>query len=330
MILASLGVIIGILLLVWSADKFVDGAASIATYYGMPSLLVGMTIVGFGTSAPEILVSILSALDNSAGLALGNAYGSNIANIALILGVTALIAPMLVKQEILKKEFVQLALVTVLSIALIIDKDLSRLDSIILLVVFIGIMWHTISKAYKNRNNKIIKSNDNSADEELDIKNIKPGLAFFWLIIGFALLVISSKILVWGAVEIAHFFNVSDTIIGLTIVAIGTSLPELASSVVAARKGEQDLAIGNVIGSNFFNTLVVVGIAGVIQPFAISNEILYRDVTIMSLLTISLFVFAYGYGKPMGTIGRKAGLFWIMVYVSYTGYLIYQITSSAN
>lgn len=316
--LAVLALIIGLALLVWSADRFVEGSASTARYFGMPPLLIGMVIVGFGTSAPEMVVSALAAFEGSPGIALGNAYGSNIANIALILGVTALISPVMVHSTVLRKELSILTLLTVLSVALIADLDLSRLDALVLLLVFGGLMAWTIFQGLKQKDDSLA----NEIETETAEKAMPLKRAVFRLVVGLLLLIASSRILVWGAVEIAQIFGVSDMIIGLTIVAIGTSLPELASSVIAARKGEHDIALGNVLGSNLFNTLAVVGIAGSIHPFAVEPETLSRDMVVMGALTISLFLIGYGFRGRQGRINRLEGAALLLVYVGYTAWLI--------
>ncbi len=324
MILSLSALIVGLILLVWSADKFVDGAASAAKYIGISPLIIGMVIVGFGTSAPEMLVSALAAINGNSGIALGNAYGSNIANIALILGVSALISPIVIHGKVIKKELPILVFVTVLSFFLLYDLELSRSDAFILLAVFFLIMGNTIYKGMKAKNTvtkatkeENVKDSEEVDDEPTDIKK-----AILWLVIGLAVLIVSSRMLVWGAVEIAKMFNVSDIIIGLTVVAIGTSLPELASSIAAARKNEHDIALGNVLGSNLFNTLAVVGIAGSINPFAVPLEMLTRDMSIMTLLTLSLFLFGYAKKGTQGIITRFKGGILLCVYAIYTVWLI--------
>ncbi len=318
MLLPSLALIGGLILLVWSADKFVDGAAATAKFIGMSPLIIGMVIVGFGTSAPEMLVSALAAAGGNTGIALGNAYGSNIANIALILGVSAMISPIIVKREILKKELPILVAVTALTIFLLMDLDLSRMDAVILLVVFFAIMGYTV---YDGMKNKDTASADEMKDcEGDDCPSIKASI--FWLLVGLIVLIASSRLLVWGATEIAKMFNVNDMIIGLTVVAIGTSLPELASSITAARKGEDDIALGNVIGSNLFNTLAVVGIGGSIHPFIVPAETLTRDMPIMAALTLSLFVLGYAAKGKDGCITRSKGILLLSVYIIYTVWLV--------
>lgn len=318
MIEAILALLFGLVLLVWSADRFVEGSASTARHFGMPPLLIGMVIVGFGTSAPEMVVSALAAFEGSPGIALGNAYGSNIANIALILGVAALISPIMVHSAVLRKELPILTLITLLSVVLVVDLELTRIDAMILLLVFGGLMAWTIFQGLKKKDDSLAQEIEaDTAEKAMPIQK-----AVFWLVIGLLLLIASSRLLVWGAVEIAGIFGVSDMIIGLTVVAVGTSLPELASSVIAARKGEHDIALGNVLGSNLFNTLAVVGIAGMIHPFAVEPETISRDMVVMGALTVSLFLICYGFRGRQGRINRFEGSALLLVYVGYTAWLI--------
>lgn len=325
MALPLLMIVIGLIILVWSADLFVEGAAAVARYLGMSPLLIGMVVIGFGTSAPELSVSALSAWQGNPGIALGNAYGSNITNIALILGVMALISPITVHSQVIRKELPILFLITLFVIAQLYDGQLSRFDAVLELGVFLGVMGWMV------RQGMAAKSSDSLAsevDDELDEHAMSINQAIIWLIAGLILLVISSRILVWGAVSIAQDLGVSDLVIGLTIVAIGTSLPELASSIVAARKGEDDLALGNIIGSNLFNTLAVVGLAGVIHPMAIPAEIIHRDWPLMALLTIALFALGYNRDGTNGQINRLEGGVLLAVYVGYTCYLINTVVSA--
>lgn len=319
MSLYILSLVLGLVALVWSADKFVDGASGIAKYYGMPPLLIGMVIIGFGTSAPELVVSALASYQGNSGIALGNAYGSNITNIGLVLGATALLMPMSVHSQVLRRELPILTLVTLASIGLIYDFNLSRLDSIILLAIFSLLMTWTIWTGLNNGKDALAK------EMEVELKeatNTSVKKSYLLLAMGLTLLIISSRILVYGAVGIATALGVSDIIIGLTVVAIGTSLPEFASSIIAARKGESDIALGNVLGSNLFNTLAVVGLAGVIHPLSFDKEIIHRDVFVMVLLTVSLFIFGYGF-RGKGRINRFEGGILLAAYVGYIGYLVY-------
>lgn len=306
--------IVGLILLVWSADKFVDGASATARYFKLSPLLIGIVIVGFGTSTPEMLVSASSALDGASGLALGNAYGSNISNIALILGVTALISPILVAKDVLKKELPALLAITILSAFFLMDAAVSRLEAVILLVVFAIYMGWRIWDAKKVHNEPDVEENA----EPISLKK-----SIFWLVVGLLLLMASSKLMVMGAVALATELGVSDLVIGLTIVAVGTSLPELASSIIAARKGESDLALGNIVGSNLFNTLVVVGIAGVIRPMQVEPEIFSRDMLVMFALTVLLGLCCYPFAKNrQGKITRFEGFFLLLCFVGYTLYLV--------
>lgn len=316
MISAFLAIAFGLALLVWSAGRFVEGSASAARHFGMPPLLIGMVIVGFGTSAPEMVVSALAASQGNPGLALGNAYGSNITNIALILGLTALISPIAVHSLVLRKELPILTALTGLAAWQTWDLEITRLDALVLLGVFAGLMAWSVWQGMKKKADAL----GIEMEKELEVHAMPLRRSVFWLVTGLALLIVSSRILVWGAVEIAHVFGVSDLIIGLTIVAVGTSLPELASSIIAARKGEHDIALGNILGSNLFNTMAVVGVAGAISPLTIGPEVLSRDMLVMSALTVSLFVFGYGFRGP-GRINRFEGFALLACYVGYSAYL---------
>ena len=334
MILPIVAVLFGLGILVWSADKFVDGAVGVARFCGMSTLLIGMVVVGFGTSAPEMVVSALSAMQNAPELALGNAYGSNIANIALILGVTAIIAPVVVVRKALFRDLPVLMVVTALSFILMMNGSVSRMDGIIFLAVFSGVMAFNIWNEMRNKS-KALHGDAGAATEDAgdDSEKLPLGKSIFWLVLGLALLVASSRALVWGAVEIARALGVSDLLIGLTIVAVGTSLPELASSIVAARKGENDLAVGNIIGSNLFNTLLVVGIAATIAPMhSYEPSVFNRDMPVMAILTALLLLFGLPVrksrvgadGKRIGRINRLEGAAFLAIYVGYIGVLIMQ------
>lgn len=318
MTLAFFALAFGLALLVWSADRFVDGSAATARHFGIPPLLIGMVIVGFGTSAPEMVVSTLAASQGNAGLALGNAYGSNIINIALILGVAALISPIHVHSRVLRKELPILVVITAMAAWQIWDGEISRLDAFVLLGVFTMLITWAIWQGLQKKADAF----GSEVAQELDVRTMPIRLAAFWLIVGLILLIVGSRILVWGAVEIAQGLGISDLIIGLTIVAVGTSLPELASSISAARKGEHDLALGNILGSNLFNTLAVVGLAGTIHPLTVAPEILTRDIVVVVALTVSLFVIGYGFRGQGGRINRVEGAFLVACYAGYTAYLL--------
>ena len=325
MLLAIVAVILGLIVLVWSADKFVDGAVGVAEFCGMSTLLIGMVVVGFGTSAPELTVSAISASQGNPELALGNAYGSNIANIALILGATALVSPILMQRSVLRGDLPILLAVSVLSIILVWDGSVARWNGILLLAVFAAAMAYSIRRELRKA--KLEKSESLSSNADIaEPKKASLGKSVFWLLLGLVLLVVSSRALVWGAVEIARTLGVSDLLIGLTIVAIGTSLPELASSIATARKGENDLALGNIIGSNLFNTLAVVGIAATISPMdEIEKAVTYRDMPLMIALTVALIVFGFR-RKGDGRLNRIAGAILLAVYIGYLALLIFQAT----
>lgn len=318
MALAFIAVILGLAMLVWSADRFVEGSAATARHFGMPPLLIGMVVVGFGTSAPEMVVSALAAWQGKSGIALGNAYGSNITNIALILGVTALISPIAVHSQVLRKELPILTAITALAAWQLSDGVITRADAALLLAVFAGLMAWTIWQGLRQQNDAL----GSEIEQELAAHAMPVRRAVFCLALGLILLIISSRILVWGAVEIAEGLGVSDLIIGLTVVAVGTSLPELASSIIAARRGEHDIALGNILGSNLFNTLAVVGVAAAIQPLSVGAEVLDRDMLVMAALTLSLFAIGYGWRQSGGRISRSKGGLLLAAYLAYTAYLI--------
>ena len=323
MLLPALAILGGFILLVWSADRFVDGAAATAKHMGLPSLLIGMVIVGFGTSAPEMVVSAMAAMDGNPALALGNGLGSNIVNISLVLGITALIVPMTVHSKIVQKEIPLLIAISLLTGFFLWDLSLTFTESLILLAGFFVIVGWSIYAALNNKGDTLESEFEKELSHAMTL-----GKAIFWLVLGLAVLVGSSRILVWGSVEIAQQLGVSDLIIGLTIVALGTSLPELAATIVAAKKGEHDIAIGNIIGSNMFNLLAVIGIAGTINPmFDLAPEVLWRDWTVMLGLIVALLLMAYGFGRGH-KINRIEGGIFLSVYVAYNAYLIQSIVGA--
>ena len=318
MLLPILAIILGIVLLLWSADRFVEGAAAVAGHLGLPSLLIGMVIVGFGTSAPEIVVSIMAALDGNPDLALGNALGSNIYNIGLIISVTALIVPIAVHSTIIRRELPLLLLFGAVAGVLFWNGQLSRLESLLLLLGFFALMGWTIWTALRGKGDPLAAE----TEQELSSHAMTLGRAIVWLVVGLTLLLVSSRMLVWGAVSVASALGVSDLIIGLTIVALGTSLPELASSIAAVRKGEHDIAMGNVVGSCMFNLLAVVGIAGVIAPMeTLSADIMLRDWPVMMAMVVSLFVMGYGF-RGEGRINRIEASALLLGLVVYNSWLV--------
>ncbi|OOF20466.1 calcium/sodium antiporter [Salinivibrio sp. IB872] len=321
MLLATLAIIAGFVLLIWSAERFVEGAAVSAHYAGMPPLLIGMLVVGFGTSLPEILVSTMAAFDGNSALALGNALGSNIVNITLILGVTALIAPIAVHSTIVRTELPILLAITLVIGVMLWNFTISFYEALLLIAGFLLLIGWTVWRGMRTKEDTLAIE----MDAELTQQTLSLKKAIMWLVIGLALLVVSSRILVWGAVEIAQQLGVSDLIIGLTIVALGTSLPELAASIIAARKGEHDIAVGNVVGSNIFNSLAVIGIAGAIEPIRdITEEVFWRDWMVMLAVTVLLLLVSMRFGKTREINRAEGGLLFIC-YVSYTCLLIYAV-----
>jgi len=327
MILQIVAILAGFILLVWSADKFVLGAAATARNLGVPPIIIGLTIVGLGTSAPEMLVSGVAAWQGNPGLAIGNALGSNITNIALILGITALVTPLAVASRIVRREMPLLIAVMLLGYLLLMDGELGIVDGLILLTGLGLLMGWMIWEGFAARN----KDHDPLEQEYLEEipADLSTAAALAWVLIGLLLLLLSSRLLVWGAVGIAQSFGVSDLIIGLTIVALGTSLPELAASLASALKNEHDIAIGNVIGSNMFNLLAVMGIPAVIAPGPISAEILQRDYPIMLILTLVLLFLAHGWRKP-GRINRLEGGFLVACYIGYQVLLYFAATGNPD
>ena len=317
MLLAVLALILGLIVLVWSADRFIDGASATAQHLGVPSLLIGMLIIGFGTSAPELMVSALSALQGNPSLALGNAYGSNIANIGMVVGLVAVLSPITVHSQIVRKELPILLGITLLSGALLLNGQLSRVDAGILLLVFAGLFTWSIVQGIRGKDDVLI----GEVDSQLQAHAMALNKAITWLVVGLILLVASSRLLVWGAVEIATALGVSELIIGLTIVAIGTSLPELAAAIAAVRKNEHDLVLGNIIGSGLFNTLAVVGLAAAISPLQVEPAVLQRDWVLMFALTAALLIFALSRRGRGGRINRVEGGCLLLVYVAYLGWL---------
>ena len=320
MLIDFTAIITGFILLIWSADRFIIGAAATAQNFDVPPLIIGLTIVGFGTSAPEMMVAGFAAYDGSPAMAIGNALGSNIANITLVLGIAALISPLDVHSRIIKKELPILLMATLLALALLRDATLDQLDGFILLSLLVLLMWWITRQGIRNQD---VDALTDEYIEELPNK-MPTSHALFWLVAGLVLLTISSKVLVWGAVNVATELGVSELVIGLTIIAIGTSLPELAASITGALKNEHDIAIGNVIGSNLFNTLGVLAIPGLIAPSTLAEGVLERDMPIVLILTIMLFVMAYGF-KDQGRINRLEGGLLLSAFIAYQLLLLFTV-----
>ena len=312
MLYPILALLAGFVVLVWSADRFVIGAAATAKNFGMSPMLIGLTVVSFGTSAPEILVSAMAATTGAGGLAVGNALGSNIANIGLVLGITALIAPLPVKSKVLKREIPLLLAITLLAGGVLYDLYLGRIDAIVLCISLIACLF--LFARFQRDAGK-----DELEEEEEELPELSTAAATFWLILGLLLLAGSSRILVWGATEIATSLGVSELIIGLTIVAIGTSLPELAASVASALKGHTDIALGNIVGSNIFNIAAVMAVPGLLAPINLDAVVLWRDYGVTFGLTALLAIFALLQRPPK--INRPEGLLLVIAYAAYMALL---------
>ena len=311
MLLSLIAIAVGFALLIWGADRFVDGAAALARNLGVPPLVIGLTIVGMGTSAPELLVSGLAAAQGNPGLGIGNAIGSNITNIGLVLGVTALIAPLSVHSRLLQRELPLLLVAMLFGYLLLADGQLQRIEGAALLCgLFLVLVWMVYSAHRAGRGEAI-------ADEIALPQTMSTARATLMFLLGLIVLMAGSKALVWGAVDIAERLGVSDLVIGLTIVAIGTSLPELAASIISARRGEPDIALGNVIGSNLFNVLGVLGLPGLLAPGPVPGEVLTRDYPVMLALTVLLFAFAFSLRNGERHINRLEGGLLLAAFIGY-------------
>jgi len=320
MIIPALVVFVGLILLAWSADRFVYGAAATARNLGVSPLVIGLTIVGFGTSVPELLVSSLAAWQGNPGLAIGNAVGSNIANIGLVLGLAAAVSPLIMASRILKREFPLMVLTILLALALVLDGHISRVDGVVLsgaLLLLLGwVTYSGMSQRHRRRD-----GDELAREYEVELREVPPlRISLLWLVLGLVLLLVSARLLVWGAIEIAQLFGISDVVIGLTVVAIGTSLPEVATSIASSLKDEDDIALGNIVGSNMFNMLGVIGVAGLITPVAVAPELVVRDFPVMLSLVLAMLVLGYRRRGPL-RYNRFAGLCLLAGYTGYLGYL---------
>ncbi len=313
-----LSLILGFILLAWAAERLVLGASSLADHLGMPPLLIGLTIVAVGTSAPEIVIAIIASWKGSPNLALGTAVGSNIANIGLVLGVTALIAPLRVHSNTLRREYPLLFLIMVLSVLVLLNGQLERLDGWLMLAgLIILLIWLAVTGMHSQKKEPMIVEYDSHVPHKMSLS-----IAIFWLAVGAILLPLASKIIIDNAVIIAQWFNISDLIIGLTLMALGTSLPEVATSIISALKKEDDIAIGNILGSNMFNLSAVFPFPALLSPGVISPSLLSRDLPVMFAITIFLFVIIYRNSSGSGCICRWQGAFLLSCYFGYIYLLI--------
>ena len=314
-----LGLIVGFMALVWSADKFLSGAASTAQNLGMSKIVIGLTIVSIGTSAPEIFVAITATLSGNPVLGIGNAIGSNIANIGLVLGVTAIVAPLPFSKRVLQAELPWLLGATLLALILMFNLELRLVDSLVLLSGLLLILYLLVS----NRSPDGANLSETVRDELDELPEMTTSRGVMWLIGGLVILVGSAELLVWSATDIAEQLGVSDLVVGLTVVAVGTSLPELAATVAAAIKGHADIAIGNVVGSNILNILAVLAVPGLLTTAQMEPVALWRDCGMMAALTLLLALFAYGINSR-AVITRFEGAVMLLAWIGYNSLLIQQ------
>lgn len=326
MLLASGAIVLGLILLVWSADRFVEGASSLANHLGVSPLIIGITIIGFGTSAPEILVSIIAVLEGTPDIAIGNALGSNIANIGLILGVTALITPIPIARGLLRREYPLLLIATALLAWCLFDGKLDQIDGLALIFTLVAILIYLI----KSHRQSPDKSHIEEELAEIIPQDMTLMRAIMWIAVGLIILVGSSKLLVWGATYIAVALGVSELIIGLTVIALGTSLPELAASIASLKKGVPDLAIGNVIGSNLFNSLAVIGLPALMIDFNIDPLAISRDLPVVGGLTILLLCYSCFPVSKTRFLSRIKGFSLLVSFVIYQAYLYYSVTAGST
>jgi len=310
---------IGLVLLIWGADRFVHGAAATARNLGIAPLLIGLTVVAFATSAPEVLVSVVAAVRGEPGLAIGNAIGSNIVNIGLVLGVTAMIRPIKLESATLRREMPALLAVTLLTVSLFLDARLTHIDGYVMLTGLVIVMiWLARLGSRSAANDPIKKDFEAEIPDDVSMK-----MAIFWVAIGFGSLLIGAQWLVTGAIGIAETLGVSEVVIGVTIIALGTSLPELAVSLVSVLKGEYGLAIGNIVGSNIFNLLAVIGVAAAIEPMALHASVLSLHIFVMVAFTLVLFAMTYDYdGKAR--LSRLEGAALLAAFIAYDSYVVMQ------
>lgn len=319
MLISSLEIVAGLVMLIWGADRFVHGAAAAARNFGVSPLLIGLTIVAFATSAPEILVSAVAAGRGEGELAIGNAIGSNICNIGLVLGTVALIQPIELKSATLRREMPALLAVTLLTISLFLDSYLSRVDGLVMLTGLVIVIIWLAKLGMRSAANDPMKG-----DFEAEIpENVNMKMAVFWFVVGLGTLLLGAELLVDGAIKVAVTLGVSQVVIGITLVALGTSLPELAVSVVSAWKREYGLAIGNIVGSNIFNLLAVIGVAAAIDPHAPPPSVLSLHIFVMVAFTLVLYAMTYDYDEK-SELSRVEGGALLSFYVGYFGYVLVQ------
>ncbi len=319
MLISAAAILIGLLLLFWGADRLVVGAGATARNLGVPPILIGLIIVGFATSAPEMLISAVASMDNAPALAVGNALGSNIANLGLVLGTAIMICPIAVQSETLRREFPAVLAATMLTLLLFLDNQLSRLDAVVLFVA-LGILtvWIIVVGSRASISDPI------RAEPEAEFwEDIPARKATFWLVIGLVTLLGGAELMVNGGIDVARRIGVSELVVGVTVVAVGTSLPELAVAIAGSLKGESDLVLGNVLGSNIFNVLAVIGIAGAIQPHDFDDGVLTLHFALMSILTLGVFLLAYN-RRTRVQLTRSSGGVLLATFLIYQVFVLWE------
>ena len=308
----SVGILlVGFALLVWGADHFVAGASSLATRLGVPALIIGLTVVAFGTSAPELTVSITAGMNQANEIAISNVLGSNIFNLLIVAGSCAILSPLVTERELLRRDWPASIVASLMMVALVLsDGILSRIDGVLLLVAFSVVIFMQIRSALKNR--------EEVSEDDIDANSPahNPMHIGFDILVGLAAIIIGGQFAVDGATDIARMFGLSETIIGLTVVAIGTSLPELVTSIAATRRGENSIAIGNVIGSNVFNIFLILGVSSILTPIPVLPTAI-MDAIILSIVSAVLLLLAM-----KNKLNRKAGIVMVITYVAYTAWIL--------
>lgn len=321
MLLHVTAVFLGVAALVWGADRFVDGAAALARRLGISPIIIGLTVVSFGTSLPELLVSLTATVMGHPDVAVGNAVGSNIANIGLILGVASLFRPLMVHGSIVRREYPFLIGVSVLAWLMAKNGTFSRFEGFLLATGLVLFVTKMVVEAKQTAPDGLLQEAATSASTRQQVPTL--GKSMFFLVAGLAALTAGSRFLVWGGVALARRFGVSELVIGLTLVALGTSLPELATSVVGAIKKQDDIAVGNVVGSNLFNTLAILGIPAMVRPLTVSAEAYHRDFPVMLLATLALWPVCRSWSGRQGRVNRLEGGALALGYFLYVGFLLW-------
>jgi cation:H+ antiporter len=323
MLITAGSILIGLGLLAWGADRFVAGAAAVARNLGISPILIGLTILGVATSAPEMLVSALAALNGMPAIAIGNALGSNIANLGLVLGTAIVVRPLTIRSSTLQRELPALLVSAVLPLLLFLDGRLDRVDSLLLFAALLLLAWWLTALGYRAGVRDPMR-----AERGKELREpLRLGAATVWLVFGLAALLAGAQLLVFGSERAARALDVSELVIGLTVVAVGTSLPELAVSVAGARKNEAELVLGSVIGSNIFNMLAVIGIAGILAPLEIDPEILTLHYPVMGLMTVTVFLLTYNRG-PDHILGRNIGVALLSAFSGYHAFVVWRILAA--